>query len=135
MIDLSLRILVVEDEFLIASMVEDALLDAGHTVVGMEDHYDGAVQKAALTRPDLVLLDMQLLGAKNGLDIATELKKMGVPCLFTTGNCAAGRGDHLAVGCLHKPFTPADLIAAVQAARRIALGHPPGQLPRTMHRL
>jgi two-component system, response regulator PdtaR len=135
MIDLSLRILVVEDEFFIASMIEDALLDAGHTIVGMEDHYAGAVQKAALARPDLALLDLHLIGPKDGIDVAAELKKMGVPCLFTTGHCAAGRGDRLAVGCLHKPFTPDELVGAVQAARRIALGHPPGLLPRTMHPL
>ena len=130
-----LRILVVEDEFLVAAMIEDTLLDAGHTVVGVEDDFDGAVKKAADERPDFVLLDMQLLGAKSGIDVARELKQLGIPCLFTTGNCAAGRGEKLAVGCLHKPYTPNDLLAAVRAARRIAVGMPPGPLPRTMHPL
>jgi len=130
-----LRILVVEDEFLVAAMIEDTLLDAGHTVVGVEDDYLGAVQRATDERPELVLLDMQLLGPKNGIDVARDLKTLGIPCLFTTGNCASGRGDQLAVGCLHKPFTPNDLLAAVQAARRLSKGEPAGVLPRTMHPL
>jgi DNA-binding response OmpR family regulator len=130
-----LRILVVEDEFLVAAMIEDTLVDAGHIVVGIEDDFTGAVKRATEDRPDFVLLDMQLLGGRSGIDVARELKQLGIPCLFTTGNCAAGRGENLAVGCLHKPFTPNDLLAAVRAARRIAVGMPPGPLPRTMHPL
>jgi CheY-like chemotaxis protein len=130
-----LRILVVEDEFLVAAMIEDILVDAGHIVVGVEDDFAGAVKRATDERPDFVLLDMQLLGAKSGIDVARELKRLGIPCLFTTGNCASGRGDHLAVGCLHKPYTPNDLLAAVRAGRLIAAGMPPGPLPRTMHQL
>lgn len=131
----SLRILVVEDEFLVAAMIEDTLVDAGHVVIGVEDDFAGAVKKATEERPDFVLLDMQLLGGRSGIDVARELKQLGIPCLFTTGNCASGRGDHLALGCLHKPYTPNDLLAAVSAVRRIALGEPTGPLPRTMHRL
>lgn len=129
----SLRVIIVEDEALLALEMEGFLLDAGHRVLGVADDYDSAMALASETKPDLALLDIQLLGGTSGLDVAAAFKQRGIPCLFITGNCPTARGRGLAMGCLHKPTDERSLLAAVEAAAEVSRGGTPGQLPRGMH--
>ena len=131
------RVLVVEDEGLVALEIEMFLAGAGHKVVGTAADRAGAMALARAERPDLALVDMRLSGGDSGLDLAAELSALGIPVLFVTGNCPAEDGSAVAtaVGCLHKPFDERQLLAAVALAERLARGDsaPTGRLPSGLH--
>lgn len=121
------RILVVEDNYFVALSVESALLDAGYEVVGVVDSGEEALQSAVEVVPDLVLMDIRLAGALDGIDTAVALHGMNIPSLFASAHCDdAIRARGAAAdprGWLVKPFTDAQLVETV----RLALEAPPAQ--------
>lgn len=127
------RILIVEDEALLAMQMEGALADGGHEVVGLADSRDEALALAGRARPELALVDIQLHGRRVGVDLARELNRQGVPCLFATGNCPEKDGRGVALGCLHKPFGDYTLLEAVAVARGLLEGRTPAHLPPGLH--
>ena len=114
------RILVVEDEPLVAFDNEHSLSDAGFTVVATVDTVDGAVEALA-DGVDLVLADVSLSDGGDGIDVAKAAKARGTPLLFVTGGCPP-EAQRYAVGCLAKPYTPRDLIAAIDAVDAMLAG-------------
>jgi len=131
-----LRVLVIEDEALVALEIESFLNAAGHFVVGVaEDRVSAAaLGRRTEPRPDLALLDMRLANGASGLEVAADLTALGIAVLFVTGNCPAERGQGLAVGCLHKPFTEGELLASVAVAEAVLRSRPlPRRLPSGLH--
>ena len=120
-----MRILIVEDEALVALQIEMSLEEAEHDVAGQADTLGGALELAEKECPDLALVDVRLAQGCSGIDVATELKKRGIPALFVTGNCPGSQRGDIALGCLHKPFSASQLTAAVAAAESIMKGKPP----------
>ncbi len=127
-----LRILIVEDEALVAMVMEASLMDAGHEVVGIADNTAEALALAGDNRPDLALVDIQLAQGSSGLDVAHALHGQGITCLFASGNCP-GPARQDAVGCLHKPYSPDQLLQAVAAVDAVMRGERPDRLPGQMH--
>ena len=129
------RLLVVEDEGLVALEIETLLASAGHVVVGTAADRVGALALARAERPELALVDVRLSGWESGLDLAADLSALGVPVLFVNGNCPLERGRAVAVGCLHKPFDERQLLDAVAVADRLARGGPASaeRLPSGLH--
>src|SRR4030095_9741840 len=81
----SARILVVEDEAVVALDVEDRLSRLGHTVVGTADTCASALALAADGRPDLVLMDIALRDGPDGIAAAEQLRaELWVPVVFVT---------------------------------------------------
>lgn len=77
------RILVVEDESVIARQLQLQLSTRGHTVVGVASSGAAALQLAESTRPDLALMDIQLSGAMDGVRTACALReRFGIPSVF-----------------------------------------------------
>src|SRR5215208_907511 len=112
------RILVVEDEALVAMLVEDALLDAGAKVVGPAATVDEAMLLIEEAAPDgglaAAVLDLNLDG-EAVLPVADRLVALGVPFLFATGyDAGCNKGGH-AAPTLQKPFGPELLITAIEA--------------------
>ncbi|HET9067937.1 MAG TPA: PAS domain S-box protein [Amaricoccus sp.] len=109
-----LRILVVEDEALIAMDIEERLLAAGGEVVGPAATHAEARRLIAEGRADAALVDANLAGTRVD-DLAVELRRLGVPFAFATG---FGRGslpqDFLDVPVLAKPFGSDALVRMVQ---------------------
>ena len=66
------RILIVEDELLVAKQIENRLLEKGYHIAGKAARGEQAVQTALDTKPDLVLMDIMLNGAMDGIDAAPE---------------------------------------------------------------
>lgn len=128
----SLRIAIIEDEAIVAFEMEAHLTDGGHEVVGVVDTLEDAIRLVDDTRPDLALIDIQLANGLSGLTVAHALHERGIPCLFSTGNCPGKQSDD-AVGCLHKPFGPLQLLDAVKATIAIARGEEPKRVPNEMH--
>ena len=69
------RILIVEDESIVAMDLAGQLRDLGHEVVGIADNAEDALRLASLCRPDLTLLDVRLKGPRDGVEVADALAR------------------------------------------------------------
>lgn len=132
--DVRERILIVEDEALVAFQIEDVLVGAGFDVVGISDTMADTLALVEKDKPYLALCDIRL-GAESGVAIAAMLKERGVPSLFVSGNCATVEGAGVGLGCLHKPFDKVRLFKAIAVVRALLAGKKPPPLPADMHLL
>lgn len=115
------RILVVEDEFLIALQTEAALADAGFEVIGVATTAEEAVGLARTQRPSLAVMDVRLASARDGIDAARELfREFNIRCIFATAHDdpdTRRRAEPYApLGWLAKPYTMTSLVALVMDA-------------------
>ena len=106
----SLRVLIVEDEFFISLYTKQLLQVLGHVVVGIAVSADQAIHLAEQERPDVVLMDIQLVGWRDGIEAAEEIRKrLGIGSIFVTANTdPQTRQRALAsqpLGFLEKPLT------------------------------
>ncbi|WP_426957367.1 response regulator [Muricoccus radiodurans] len=107
------KVLVVEDETLVAMLVEDTLLDAGAAVIGPAATVAEALQLLNAERPSVAVLDLNLAG-ETSEPVADALAAMGVPFVVASGYGAAGLpARHAGVPVLAKPYAPEDLTAAL----------------------
>ena len=123
------RILVVEDEPLLAFDNEHLLGDAGFEVVATVDTAAEASCRLSAGGIDLVISDVRLSGTGTGIDVARAAKALDVPVLFVTGNCPP-EAETLAIGCLAKPYAARDLLAAIAAVSATVDGERPKKVPR-----
>ena len=131
-----MRILIVEDETLIAMALEASLPILGHEVVGLSDNAEEALRLTERHKPELATVNINLgHEKKNGIAVAQLLwLRHGVRSLFVTGNCAEAERERAmlagaAIGCLAKPFTVMVLGDALSAAQAIMEQRPPAVLP------
>ncbi len=130
-----LNVLIVEDEGLVAMDIEDVVRDMGHSVTGWAASAEDAIDTYGRTRPDLILLDVELLNGTSGLDVARHLQSLGgVHYVFLTANPNKLNDDFCgAIGVLPKPFTTSMLVASLQYLHEGVLDPPPScQLPNGM---
>lgn len=125
----ALKLMIIEDEALVAMLVEDALTLHGHHVTGIADTVAAAMELVEAERPDLVLCDVKLADGDSGITAAQLIADRGIPCVFLSGNCPNRGGHPLVIGCISKPFRAGTLGAAVHAAYVIAQGGRPGDTP------
>ncbi|MEH3159557.1 MAG: response regulator [Sphingomonas taxi] len=125
----SLKLLVVEDEALVAMLVEDALTLHGHRVIGVADTLASALDAADRERPDLALCDVKLALGDNGVAVAEALAARDIPSIFLSGNCPPHVANRRILGCIAKPFHNAALGDAVAAAFAVAHGRMPERMP------
>jgi len=117
----SVRVLVVEDEALIAEEIQDRLRRLRFEVVGIEDTGAGALRAVGLTRPDLVLMDIRLKGPMDGIEAAALIRReFNIPVVFLTAHA-----DHATLerakqtapfGYVLKPFQERDLVVTIDMA-------------------
>lgn len=115
------RILVVEDDFLVAMQMESALVEAGFEVAGVAATGEDAIELAISERPHLVVMDIRLAGDRDGIDTALQLfSEQGIRCIFATAHHdehsrrrAAPAGP---LGWLRKPYTMVSLVGMVRTA-------------------
>lgn len=130
--DQQLKLLIIEDEALVAMLVEDALTLHGHHVTGIADTVAAAMELVEAERPDLVLCDVKLADGDSGIMAAQLIAERGIPCVFLSGNCPDHGGHPLVIGCISKPFRAGTLGAAVHAAYVIARGGHPNDPPAVL---
>lgn len=122
------RILVVEDEPLVAFDTEHFLNGEGFEVVATVDSVAGALAVIAEGEAlDLVLADVNLVDG-SGIEVARAAHGRGIAVLFVTGNCP-GDARALAIGCLAKPYRQRDLADAIDAIAAVRGGTAPRRLP------
>jgi CheY-like chemotaxis protein len=111
----SLRVLLVEDEMLVAMLVETMLIDLGHRITGPVGWLDQALTLAEREELDFAILDLNINGGK-AYPVAAALAVRGIPFIFSTGY---GRGGLAAPfeSCptLQKPYLIEDLRDAIEA--------------------
>jgi CheY-like chemotaxis protein len=111
-----MRILVVEDEFFVALVVEETLQSLGCTVLGPFPDLEQATETAVRQAVDGAVLDINL-GGEMVYPLAEYLQRHGVPFVFTTGYAIADMPEHFrGFACLRKPV---DANTLEQAVRRM----------------
>lgn len=81
------RILIVEDDMIIASNISLQLSNLGYEVTGIETKAEEAIHHAMETKPDMILMDIQLKGKSNGIDAANAIRKyLDIPLIYLTAN-------------------------------------------------
>lgn len=122
------RIVIVEDEPLVAFDNEHMLRDAGYEVVATVDNLADVTRLIGEEKIDLILSDIKLRGDGDGMDVARAAATTGVPVLFVSGNCPVD-AQTLGVGCLAKPYSERTLLSALRALDRKLRGEPVKRLP------
>lgn len=113
-----MRILVAEDEFLVAVLLEEDLKAAGWTVVGPFSDLDAALEAARRERFDLAVLDINLKG-RLVYPLADELSERGIPLVFLSGyGWASLPSQYRSLPRILKPYDPAVLIPELRNAIR-----------------
>ena len=115
------RILVVEDEAVIAMDIEDRLERMGYVVVGSAADGDRAVKLAELHKPDLALMDIHIRGDRDGIEVAEIFARdFNIPCIFLTAYSDEATIQRAirtqANGYLLKPFHDREMRATVELA-------------------
>jgi len=118
-----MKILIVDDELMLAMDLHSAVSRAGHDVIGFAPTPDAALTMAAGIRPTLALVDINLLGHTEGIDLAETLQsRYGTDIIFITGYTdEAVMARARAVGplaILHKPVDQSALLDAIMGASR-----------------
>lgn len=122
------RVLIVEDEPLIAFDTEHFLGEEEYIVVGTVASVADAVAAIASGTPiDLVLSDVQLADG-SGVDVARAARAAGIHVLFVAGDCPA-EAQALAHGWLAKPYQQRDLALAIRVVDQLVGGQKPRRKP------
>lgn len=104
------RILIVEDDYLIATMLEDIIATAGWDVVGPVGHLAEAIEAATHQECEAAVLDINLDG-EMAYPIAEVLSRRKVPFVFLSGYGPSGeKGPFGDRPCISKPFRPRELL-------------------------
>ena len=107
-------LMIVEDEVLVAITLKSALEDAGYHVLDLTDRIGEALKVAKASQPDLALVNIQLVGGDDGIELATQLKALDIPVLLISGQVSRARSARtVAIGSLPKPYDAADMVLAV----------------------
>ncbi len=109
------NILIVEDELIVAMMIEQMIEDVGAHTVGPATSLEQALALAASAELDVAILDLNLNGRRTG-GVASILQERGVPFIFATGYGSGGGEDFGQKAVLQKPFQMAQFIAALTSA-------------------
>jgi two-component system, response regulator PdtaR len=111
-----LRILVVEDDAMVAMVLAMTLDQMGHKVCGVEATEQGAVKAAASLQPDLIIVDASL-GGGDGVSAVEQILHAGpAPHFFTSGDPVRVTSRRPDAVVIQKPFREADLAGAIERA-------------------
>ena len=116
-----IQILIVEDDGIIAKDIQNTLEGLGYAVAAITSNAEGAIEKAAETQPDLVLMDIMLEGDMDGVEAAEQIRdRFGIPVVYLTAH-ADEKTLHRAkttgpYGYILKPFNEMELHTNIEIA-------------------
>jgi DNA-binding NarL/FixJ family response regulator len=115
------RVLIVEDDFLVALLIEEAVQAAGMAPVGVASSPEEARRVCAAERPDFVTMDINLRGVDSGVELAGELlARHGVRSIYVSAFTDEARRLEAEptrpLGWIGKPFSNEQLTAALKSA-------------------
>jgi DNA-binding LytR/AlgR family response regulator len=116
-----IRILIVEDEWIIAEDMATMLRKIGYEIVAMAKNYDQAVSVMSNNQIDIALVDITLAGSKDGIEVAKEIReKYDLPFIFITSHSDPQTVQRAVAiqpnGYLVKPFEQQDIYTAIELA-------------------
>ncbi|NMB77904.1 MAG: response regulator [Methanomicrobiales archaeon] len=115
-------VLIVEDEFITGTDIQNSLQDMGYNAPVVIDNGPEAIQKAGLMRPDVVLMDITLMGPMSGIEAAERIRAdFGIPVIYLTAHSDEATMERALVsepfGYIIKPFEPRNLRISIEMAR------------------
>jgi PAS domain S-box-containing protein len=114
------RILIAEDERVVAEQLQQALAAHGYEIVGIVGSGEEAIRQGQQSRPDLVVMDIVLSGAMDGISAAQQLQPLGIPVVYLTaysdGHVLDRAQQTEPLGYLIKPAKSAELAAVIKLA-------------------
>lgn len=117
---MSKKILIVEDEFIIADVLSSILADAGYKVCGIADSVSEALEMVEEFGPEFVLVDIYLKGKLTGIDLAHSLTEKDIPFIYISANSNQKVLEAAKVtnpyGFVIKPFREKDVLTALDIA-------------------
>jgi DNA-binding response OmpR family regulator len=112
----TLRVLIVEDEAMIAMLLAEVLREMGHEVCAIAPTEDAAVAAAVRHKPDLMIVD-EWLRQGSGISAVAEINRSGyIPHVFVTGDPLITQSLAPGTIAIQKPFTMSELVKAVKSA-------------------
>ena len=112
------RILIVEDEYVVANDLQFILENAGYSVIGIAASVSEAQEFIEAQKPDVVLLDIFLQGKRTGMDLAGQLTLAGIPFVYLSANSNQSVLEQAKAtqpyGFIVKPFREKDLLITLQ---------------------
>ncbi|WP_404382403.1 response regulator [Caenispirillum salinarum] len=113
-----LRVLIVEDEFFIATDLQDQVEELGCRVTGTAHNLESCKRVARAERPDIALMDLRLARGSSGIDASQWLRdELGVRCIFISGNLDGATRERLSavepIAFIGKPIIPHQLRRAL----------------------
>jgi two-component system, response regulator PdtaR len=131
--DVMVKVLIAEDDFMIADAAEEVLVKSGYEVCGIARTVVGAVALGQIHKPDLAIIDLRLADGGLGTDIPAQLHGVNrVGILYATGNIShVIFADAEGEACLAKPYRPEDLLRSLElVAEIVATGTASPPFPR-----
>ncbi len=115
------RILIVEDESIVALNLTKRLTEAGYAIVTIVATGEAAIQAAGETQPDLILMDIRLKGEMDGIEAATQIRdRYNIPIIYLTAYADQNTLQRAKVtqpyGYILKPFETRELRSAIELA-------------------
>ncbi len=115
------KILIVEDETIIAMEIENQLQSLGYEVTSIVDNGDNAIEKAEEDKPDLVLMDIRIKGKMDGIEAAGIIQtRFGIPVMFSTAHLDEERLERVKLtmpsGYILKPIQEKNLKVTLEMA-------------------
>jgi CheY-like chemotaxis protein len=114
-------LLIVEDDFVVASSLQAELEEMGYQIIGLAPSGERALEHARMGRPDLVLMDIKLQGPSDGIETALRLRKeYDIPSVFLTAYADNGILEKAKqsepYGYLVKPYEHRELQSTIELA-------------------
>ncbi|MEL7834033.1 response regulator [Fodinibius sp. Rm-B-1B1-1] len=117
----SKKVLIVEDEMIIAMLIERMVKNLGHEVLGKVSTGQDAIDVALGQHPDLILMDIRLKGAIDGIEAIQKIQeKVSMPVIYISGNTDLAHQKKMEstkyLDFLSKPITQSDLSKSFKVA-------------------
>ncbi|MEH2367184.1 hybrid sensor histidine kinase/response regulator [Nostoc sp.] len=117
----TVRVLVVEDEYILAINLQESLESLGYVVLDIADSAEGAIAKATELRPNLILMDIRLRGEMDGIQAAEQIwHHLQIPIIYVTGHSDKSTVERATLtspfGYILKPIKEQELYVAIQTA-------------------
>ncbi|MEA5626488.1 response regulator [Nostoc sp. UHCC 0251] len=117
----AVRVLVVEDEYILALNLQENLESLGYTVLDIADTGEAAIEKATELRPNLILMDIRLRGEMDGIQASERIwQNLQIPVIYFTGHSDKSTVERATLtspfGYILKPIKEQELYVAIQTA-------------------
>lgn len=128
------RVIIVEDNELQSMVLEEALSSAGYEVCAVAGSQDEAIRAAAIHKPDLAVVDIDLSPGDGRIVAATLHGEYGTLVLFASSRCdEVSKRSEISSGYVNKPYRSQHVITALTAAVKMRRGEDPGPMPPNVH--